>query len=91
MPTAIFNSAQSALPPFVWICNPDAFAIRIYNPINTHSTSAEILFAAGLQIRQNGNSAGLQIQHNEAKGKMGTMGIMKRLGLGAMGILGTLK
>jgi len=89
LPTAIFNSAQSALPPFVWICNPDAFAIRIYNPINTHSISAEILLAVGLQIRQNGNSAGLQIQHNE--GMMGAMGIMKRLGLGAMGILGTLK
>ena len=59
----------------------------IYNPINTHSTSAEILFAVGLQIRQNGNSAGLQIQHNEGMGMMGAMGIMKRMGLGAMGSL----
>ena len=32
---------------------------------------AEILFAVGLQIRQNGNSAGLQIQHNEGCVKIG--------------------
>ena len=55
-------------PQFVWICNPDAIIIRIYNPIKQNRikriANPDILFAVGLQIRQNGERGGRQIQQN---------------------------
>ena len=50
---------EGLLSPFVWICNPDAFAIRICNPIKQKKrikriVNPDILFTVGLQIRQNG-------------------------------------
>ena len=53
-----FPNAPSLPTQFVWICNPDAIIIRICNPIKQNRikriVNPDILFAVGLQIRQNG-------------------------------------